>query len=180
VNEKNVHGEEGKAHSPKGKKHRSPKLFRRNNTQRVGELYPTERLDEEIPHRTEEINQEIPHPTEELDEETSHPPKELCQIVPFPKEQLDSEIVEMIDILDTLTIEGCKYTPQLLDHLSAKTPREKVLDHNAFLGGYQELVVTSLVPGRPLTVEYLHGLSAEDHGIICQHLKETILYATKV
>lgn len=111
--------------------------------------------------------------------ETSYPPLRLYPIPPRPTEQLDSEIVDMLDVLEILTLGECKYTPQLLDRLSAKT-RHDTLDKKAFRGGYQELAVTSIVPGEPLTDQLLRGISAEDRDILRQHLKETITYATSL
>lgn len=85
----------------------------------------------------------------------------------------------MLFTLEGLTLFGCEYTPRLLDRLSAETPHD-TLDKKAVRGGYQELVVTSIVPGVTLEDEFLRSLSAEDRDTLRQHLKETILYATKL
>ena len=108
--------EEGEADSPKGKKHRSPKVFLSLKKKKLQKLFRRS--------GTYKVR------------ETSNPPLRLYPLPPRPTEQLDSEIVDMLDVLKILTLGDCKYTPQLLDRLSAKTPHD-TLDKKAFQGGYQ-------------------------------------------
>ena len=150
--------EEGEVDSPKDSKHRSPKMFLSLTKKRLQKLFRRS--------STQKVR------------ETSHPPKRMY-LAPYRLELgvLDGEVADMLITLEGLTLFGCEYTPRLLDRLSAKTPHD-TLEKKAFRGGYQELAVTSIVPGERLTHQFLRSLSAEDHITLRQHLKETIMYAT--
>ena len=115
--------------------------------------------------------------TNEHDSDTPEaiPPVFTIPFLARPVEHLDVEVRDLIEMLERLKEGKGEHWPKLLDHLAIKTPAKKEIDKNAFRGGYQHLLVTSIVPGEELTHSYLNGLSETERKLLRKHVKKAIM-----